>query len=121
MSDNGEVTFEDIIWHLQNNEDPSVRAEAAQILGENVEHLNNEQYEIASKALNAALTDPHPQVIMDVMNALPRFNRPRTDITTAQAAETTGEAISMSVCGVCGKPEALVDGATCEFGNCPYR
>ncbi len=120
MSD--QVTFQDILAHLAHNPDPSVRIEAAQILGYYVDELNDEEYSEAHKALNQALTDNDPNVILAVMEALSHYNR-RAKQQAKQARETgdVRAAIAIPLCSVCGKPEALADGAICPHKNCPYR
>ena len=123
MSDD-QVTFEDIIYHLQNNPDGATRAEAAQVLGDYVEQLSDGQYDIARQALNVALADPDPAVIMAAMMSLSRYQRGAPPAAAMDAvADQAEEAASLigGACAVCGKPEMLIDGATCEEPNCPYR
>jgi hypothetical protein len=114
-------TFEDILYHLQNNPDASVRAQAAEILGQYVGDLSDAEYELAHRTLNNALTDPDPSVIMSVMQSLGRYSRKARQ--QARDAKQAGErpAIAIKVCSVCGKPEAIADGAMCPQINCPYR
>lgn len=118
MSD--ELTFDDVVYHLRHNEDPGVRAEAAQMLGDYVEDLNEDEYDIAANALNEALTDPDPMVLMAAMTALSHYTR-RTDEMAAVSAPDDADIVAASSCPMCGKPEMLIDAATCEYERCPYR
>lgn len=120
MSD--EITFDDVLYHLANNTTPEYRIEAARLLGENVTRLSDIEYQEAHKALNNALVDPDPQVIMAVMQALSRFNRKARE--QARKARQTGDmsaAVAMPLCRVCGKPESIADGSVCPHENCPYK
>jgi hypothetical protein len=121
MSDG--ASFEDVVHHLHHNPDPSVRAEAARLLGEHVNALDNAQYEEAKIALSHALTDPDPMVLMAAMSALSNYNRIASqeamDELNTNDEET--EAISAAACRVCGKPEALIAPDECERANCPYK
>ncbi|GEM_PF-1070326 len=121
MSDN-ETTLEDVLHHLANNPDPAVRSEAAQMLGEYVKQLSDEEYQIAHKALNQALLDMHPSVIMAVMQSLSRFSRKARE--QARIVKETGDksaAVAITLCKVCNKPEAIADGSVCPHDNCPYK
>ncbi|MCU0513221.1 MAG: HEAT repeat domain-containing protein [Anaerolineae bacterium] len=115
------IAFEDVIYHLQHNPQAGVRAQAAQMLGEHVASLTDAQYDSAREALNQALADPDPQVLMTAMQALSHFNRHAADYAPAAAPADSGTAVQAAACRVCGRPEALVDAATCEYDTCPYR
>lgn len=121
MSD--EVTFEDVVYHLRHNEDASTRAEAAQMLGDYVDDLSDDEYDQAASALNEALTDPDPMVLMAAMNALSHYTRRTAEMEQVQVEEATDrkiEAVS-NTCAVCGKPEVLVDAESCDYEECPYK
>lgn len=112
------MEFQEVL-DLFHSQDANERAYAAQLLGNHVEALDDEQYDAAKKALNNALIDPNPMVLMAAMQALGRFNR----VGLPQLEETDeGETeLVATVCQVCGKPEMLIDAATCEYNNCPYK
>lgn len=112
--------FDAWIHHLLNNPDASIRAKAAQTLGEYVESLDEDQYATAMSALSQAMTDPDPMVLMTVMSVMGDFNRMPDDSLTEEAVDS-GPAVQASACRVCGKPEALVDTGECEYPNCPYK
>jgi hypothetical protein len=115
-------TFEDVIYHLRNNPDGNVRVQAAQMLGDYVADLNDEQYEIAHKTLNEALIDKDPMVIMSVMQSMSRFNRKaRQQAREAKQSGDVRSAVAIKLCTVCNKPEALADGSICPHDNCPYK
>ncbi|MCS6836134.1 MAG: hypothetical protein NZ750_08980 [Anaerolineae bacterium] len=119
MSDG--LTFDDVLYHLAHNERADARAYAAQLLGDYVDHFSDEEYQRASAALNQALTDPDPTVILAVMQALSAYNRKaRRDVARArQSADRPPVAIKL--CQVCGKPESLADANLCPHANCPYK
>lgn len=120
MSD--ELTFKDLIYHLTQNSDPSARAEAARILGNFVDELSDQEYQIALHALNHSLTDPDPQVLMATMSALGHYNRNAPDMTDSEADDdSSDEAVMAETCAVCGKPAALVDPTDCPHASCPYK
>jgi hypothetical protein len=112
--------FDSMIHHLKNNPDASIRVKAAQALGQAADSMNDEQYSSAMAALNQAMTDPDPMVLMAVMNAMSYFDRGSADYESDESVDT-GPAVQASACRVCGKPEALVDPNECEFANCPYK
>jgi hypothetical protein len=122
MSD--EVTFDDVVYHLRHNDDPSVRAEAAQMLGDYVDNLSEDEYDIAANTLNEALTDPDPMVLMAAMTALSHYTRRTGEMQAVSADDDDDdgdiEAVS-NTCRVCGRPEVLIDAATCEYDMCPYK
>src|SRR5690242_9188988 len=104
------ASFEDVVLHLHGNPDPSIRAEAARLLGEHVDALDLTQYEEAKVALNQALTDPDPMVLMAAMTALSKYNRIASQeaLDELNTDDEETEAVVASSCPVCGKPEALV-------------
>lgn len=113
--------FDAWIHHLLNNPDAAIRGEAARLLGENADALDDEQYSTALAALNQALADPDPMVLMTAMNAMSQFNRQAQEFEPETAEEETAPPIEAAVCRVCGKPEALVDPDECSYPNCPYK
>lgn len=114
-------TFDEVVYHLINNPDAGLRAQAAQMLGDHADDLDDDLYRAAAQALNRALSDPDPMVLMAAMSALGQFNRPLSEATPAPAVTDAGPAERAATCSVCGKPTAIADGATCEQPNCPYR
>lgn len=118
-------SFEEVLWHLIHNDDAQLRVQAAQMLGEYVDNLDDEQYAQASGALNRALNDRDPMVIMASMTALSAYQRRardiQTELTTQADVDEDTLPIADATCSVCGKPQALVDGTTCEQPQCPYR
>ena len=119
MSDN--LSFEDVIDHLQNNPDSAARADAAKLLGDHVDDLSDDEYATAVQALNRALSDPDPMVLMAAMQTLPNFKRAQQQAENEAANDHSGEAVQAAACAVCGRPEALIHPETCEYDNCPYR
>ena len=112
--------FDAYIHHLLNNPDASVRVKAAQALADNVESLDEDQYATALAALNQAMTDRDPMVLMTVMNVMGYFDRADEELLPEDNVDA-GPAVQASACRVCGKPEALVDTNECEYVNCPYK
>jgi hypothetical protein len=112
--------FDAMIHHLLNNPDAAIRVQAAQALAQSVGSLDDEQYSTALSALNQAMTDPDPMVLMAAMNAMGHFDRAEDDFEPEQPVDT-GPPVQASACRVCGKPEALVDANECEYPNCPYK
>jgi hypothetical protein len=112
--------FDSWIHHLLNNPDSATRAKAAETLAEYVESLDEDQYATALAALNQAMTDPDPMVLMTVMSAMGSFDRHNEDFGPEEIIDS-GPAVQASACRVCGKPEALVDVNECEYPNCPYK
>lgn len=114
--------FDNWLQHLARNPDPAVRAKAAYLVGRAVDDLDGGQYQAASQALQQAMTDHDPTVLMAAMNALSLFTRGAADVQLDDAEPRRGgRLVKAEVCSVCGKPEALVDPDDCEYPNCPYR
>lgn len=119
MSDG--LTFDDVLYHLAHNERADARAYAAELLGQYVDHLNDEEYQRASAALNQALTDPEPTVILAVMQALSAYNRKARQDAAKARREAGRPPVAIKLCQVCSKPEALADPNLCPHANCPYK
>lgn len=115
-------TFKNILNALANNPDSAVRIEAAQTLGNYVDQLTDAEYEAARSALDKALTDPDPMVLMAAMNAMTAYNR-RGASALVEEEETVEDegAAQAAVCSVCGKPEALIADGGCGRDDCPYQ
>lgn len=118
MHSGEKMDFQALLTQLAS-QNATVRASAAQALGENVGELDDDQYEAAKQALNNALIDPDPMVLMSAMSALSKFSRAALPLIEAADDEET-ELVAV-ICPVCGKPEMLADPATCEYSNCPYK
>lgn len=126
MSD--DLTFDDLLHYLQRDSDPQNRAEAARILGDFVQELDQDEYRRARSVLNAALADPDPMVIMAVMNALTAYNREGRHIK-GKDFEVHGDSPDdlgvappeQAACKVCARPEALIPDGGCERKDCPYK
>ncbi len=112
------MEFQEVLDLLQS-QDANERAYAAQLLGNHVDALDDEQYDAAKQALNNALIDPNPMVLMAAMQSLGRFNR--SGLPQLEATDDNETELVAMVCQVCGKPEMLADAATCEYSNCPYK
>lgn len=112
------MDFQALLAQLAS-QDSAERAAAAKNLGQQVDSLDDDQYNAAKEALNNALADRDPMVLMAAMNALSNFSRAGLPVMDEDDIEET-ELIAV-VCSVCGKPEMLADGTTCEYGNCPYK
>lgn len=102
------------------------RVQAARILGQYVDHLNDEEYAEARDALNSALRDADPMVLMEAMQSLTRYDREIRLIRSEEAMqedveEDNIEPIEQAVCKLCGRPEALISAGGCERADCPYR
>jgi hypothetical protein len=102
------------------------RIQAARVLGQYVDHLNDEEYVEARDALNSALRDADPMVLMEAMQSLTRYDREIRMIRSEEAAQTDAEdetihPIEQAVCKLCGRPEALIASGGCERADCPYR
>jgi len=119
MSDG--LTFDDVLYHLAHNERADARAYAAELLGQYVDQLSDEEYQRASAALNQALADPDPMVIMAVMQALSAYNRKARQDAALARQGATRPPIAIKLCAVCSKPEALADANLCPHANCPYK
>lgn len=107
-----------LIDRLQSAGQSQERAKAASQLAEIADLLNDEHYKDAMHALNNALADPDPMVIMAAIDALSHFTRTRYE--EAAPVNESAEPVA-ATCPVCGKPEFLVDPVACEEANCPYR
>ncbi|GAB1419982.1 hypothetical protein MASR2M15_00550 [Anaerolineales bacterium] len=111
-----------VIAALLNDTEADSRKDAANWLARNAPSFSADEQAEASRALDKAMMDPSPDVLMAVMtalsalaNAAPRSSAP--DITDLPpATEVTAQG-----CSVCGKPEFLIDPESCEYANCPYR
>lgn len=113
-------TVQEAIQGAKENSDPSVRAECVAWLAQNVAELNEAEYEAAKGAIESALMDTDPSVLMQAMQAMPAFNR-AAQAFGAENDEDDEAAPVAAMCAVCGKPEWAVDPDTCEEPNCPYR
>lgn len=112
--------IDELIEALMEDVDPRIRAEAARLIGEMSHTLGQEDREFAKQALNRAMTDADPMVLMTVMNSIGKF--PAVQIDTDDDFEEEDVApVRAEACAVCGRPMALVDPDTCEQGDCPYR
>ncbi|MEO0595822.1 MAG: HEAT repeat domain-containing protein [Chloroflexota bacterium] len=67
--------FAGLIDTLLNSDNSAERRQAAKTLGDYVDDLNDEEYDAAKDALNRALTDADPMVLMAAMGALTKYNR----------------------------------------------
>jgi len=115
------MTFDEVIQMLQAG-DANDRIEAARMLADNQNDLSDDEYRTAVRALQTALADPDPQVIMVVMEALSRFTRETSEMQAVTSEDDDAEElVTVATCSVCGKPEVLVDPSTCEYENCPYK
>lgn len=112
--------IDELIDALMDDADPQIRAEAARLIGEKSHTLDGDDREFAKQALNRAMTDADPMVLMSVMNAIGQFPsrapEPIEDDDDDDIAPVKADA-----CAVCGRPMALVDPDTCQQGDCPYR
>lgn len=114
-------TFQRILDALANDPNPAVRMEAAQTLGNYVDELSDDEYEAARSALDKALTDPDPTVLMAAMSAMTAYNRRGAAVFEEEDALPEEDAAQAAVCSVCGKPEALIDDGGCGRADCPYQ
>lgn len=111
--------IDELIDALMEDGDAAVRAEAARLIGEMAHTLNNEDREAAKQALNRAMLDGDPMVLMSAMTALgqiPAIVEDDDDPEQDDVAPVKAES-----CSVCGKPMALVDPEHCQYDTCPYR
>lgn len=121
MSQEG-VSFEDLLGYLASHPRAESRAYAAELLGEYVDSLNEDEYQQASQALNNALADSDSQVVLAVMLALSHYNRQaRRQVEQARTQGDEGKLIAIALCKVCQKPEMLADVTLCPHANCPYK
>jgi hypothetical protein len=111
-----------LIETLLKHPNSSERSKAAKAMGEHVMSLNDEEYEDAKTALNRALADKDPMVLMAAMGALTKYNRKAgtNDYEVVGDREEDLLPPTKAVCKVCGKPEALIAGG-CERDDCPYH
>lgn len=118
-----DAEFQALIDTLLNSSDSMARSQAARTLGNHVDDLNDEEYEAAKSALNRAMTDNDPMVLMAAMGAMPRFNRMTGDDDTVIFGDDKDDILpaQKSACSVCGRPEALIDEGGCERDDCPYK
>lgn len=112
--------LDELVEALMEDGDSRIRAEAARLIGEMSHTLNGDDREFAKQALNRAMTDPDPMVLMAVMNAIGQFpSAPIEDEPDIEEDDTP--LIKAEACAVCGKPIALADPDTCQYDKCPYR
>jgi len=109
----------ELIDALMENDNPAVRAKAAQLIGEMSHTLNREDREAAKQVLNRAMLDADPTVLMAAMTALGQI--PAIVDEEDEDPEEDDAPVKAESCAVCGKPMALVDADTCEYDACPYR
>lgn len=113
--------IDELVGALMEDSNPQVRAEAARLIGEMAQTLNDEDREFAKQALNRAMTDPDPMVLMTVMNALGQLPTATIDDHDDDEEEDDTPLVKAEACAVCGKPLALTDPDTCQYDDCPYR
>ena len=111
--------IDELIGALMEDADPRIRAEAARLIGKMSHTLNSEDREFAKQALNRAMLDADPSVLMSVMNAIGQF--PSAVIQDDPIEEDDTVPVKADSCAVCGKPMALVDADSCQYDTCPYR
>lgn len=119
-----DAEFNDLIDTLLNSPDSGERANAARTLGNHVDELNDDEYEAAKKALDKAMTDSNPMVLMAAMGAMPKFNRKTPDGDDMVLHGDDKDDIlhpEKAVCDVCGRPEALIAEGGCGRDDCPYQ
>lgn len=101
------------------------RMDAAHKLGRYANNLNDEEYEAAKSALNRALADPDPMVLMSAMQALGSYTRQSQedyeDHIEGDDQDEILKPLERSGCRLCGRPEALIPEGGCERDDCPYR
>lgn len=114
--------FAALIDTLLESDDSSERRQAAQTLGKYVDELNDTEYEAAKSALNKALTDTDPMVLMAAMGALTKYNRMAGDDDMVIHGDDKDDILppEKATCTVCGRPEALIPDDGCERDDCPY-
>jgi len=113
--------IDDLIGALMEDANSNIRAEAARLIGEMSHTLNGEDREFAKQALNRAMTDPDPMVLMSVMTAIGKFPAQAVEEHDNDEPEDDSVPIKADACAVCGRPVALVDADTCQYDNCPYQ
>lgn len=107
-------SFDDLIDHLQNNPDPAVRGEAIRLIMQIGPTLSGGQRQLAKDALNFALSDPDPMVLMAAMQALAAFSAPIEDLPPEQTDDAP--VAEAAVCVECGRPEFVARLRACD--NC---
>lgn len=113
--------FRNIVRALRQHPQSNARAEAARILGNYVDQLNDEEYHIAREALNNALTDSDPTVLMAAMQSLTKYNREGASAMGAVEEADDDTIAQAAACAVCGRPEVLIPEGGCERDDCPYK
>ncbi|MEL6403649.1 MAG: HEAT repeat domain-containing protein [Chloroflexota bacterium] len=115
--------FAGLIDTLLNSDNSAERRQAAKTLGDYVDDLNDEEYDAAKDALNRALTDADPMVLMAAMGALTKYNRMsgKDDIVLHGDDKDDILPPEKATCSVCGRPEALIPDGGCERDDCPYK
>lgn len=119
--------FNQLLETLLHGATSSERMQAAKLLGQHVEQLNDDEYMDARNALNQALSDADPMVLMEAMQSLTRYDRQIRTIRDeygevyGDAAEDMIHPIERAACKVCGRPEALISAGGCDREDCPYR
>ena len=114
-------SIDELIGALMEDADPRIRAEAARLIGEMSYTLNSEDREFAKQALNRAMLDADPAVLMSVMNAIGQFPAVAVEDEADDPIEDDVAPVKAESCAVCGKPMALVDPDSCQYDACPYR
>lgn len=118
-------SIDELIEALMEDNNPAVRAEAARLIGEMSHTLNAEDRDFAKKALNRAMIDPDPTVLMSVMNAIGRFptivEDDDEDDDYIEGYDEDTIPVRAAACILCGKPTALIEPATCPNEQCPYK
>ncbi len=105
-------SFDELIDHLQNNPDPSVRGEAIRLIVAMAPSLGGAQRQLAKDALNFALSDPDPMVLMAAMQALAAFSAPMQD--SGEGEDADAPIAEAATCVECGRPEFVVRLAACD-------
>lgn len=113
--------IDELIGALMEDGDPRIRAEAARLIGEMSPTLGDDDREFAKQALNRAMTDPDPSVLMSVMGAISKFPSKAVVEDDDDEPEDDGVPVKADACAVCGRPMALVDPDTCSYDDCPYK
>lgn len=114
--------FMNLLDNLLKNPKASERARAAALLAQYVDQLNDDEYELAKTALNRAMTDSDPMVLMAVMNTMTKYNRQSAEIEMELFGDAQEDIAPQKAhaCKVCGRPEALIPEGGCERDDCPY-
>lgn len=116
--------LDELVQALMEDSNPAVRAEAARLIGAMAHTLSGDDLSFAKQAIDRAMTDPDPSVLMSAMSAMSRFPSSIEDDDEDDYIDEDDQAtmpIMAESCKLCGKPLALVEPATCTFDNCPYR